>query len=545
MPMLATLLLSVFLTMALIPLCSRLALAVHAVDLPDARKVHSRPIPRGGGPAMAMGIFLPVILWVPHDPFFRAFLFSSAIIIVFGVLDDIRDLSCGVKFAAQTAAALVIVFWGGLEIQRLGDLLPEGATLPLWLGAALATVIIVGVTNAVNFSDGLDGLAGGISLLGFICIGFMAHGAGDESTTLLCLAVIGAIFGFLRFNTHPANLFMGDSGSQLLGFAAVTLSVKTSQAETGLSPLVPLILLGFPVLDLLVVMFERIASGRSPFRPDRNHFHHKLMRCGLDQDEAVFIIYVIQAFLVSVAFLMRFQSEWLILFFYAVFSGLVLAGFHAAERKGWRWRGYDLVGVFIKGRLRAFCDGALIARWSFRGALVGLNGLLLVTWVIPDWVPSNLSLFAWGCGVAVGGVWIFRKEWLGNALRVSLYLSIPFGVYLSETEPSGWIPEILLDACDIAFGILVVLVVLTLKFTRRNRGFRTTPMDFLTIFITLVIPRLPDAQLQQYNLGLLSAKIIVFFFSYEVLMGELRGEYKSLACATLGVLVLVGIRGFM
>lgn len=545
MPLLATLLLSVFLTIALIPICSRLALAVHAVDLPDARKVHSRPIPRGGGVAMAMGIFLPVILWVPHDPFFRAFLFSSGIIIVFGALDDIRDLSCTVKFAAQTAAALVIVLWGGLEIQRLGDLLPEGATLPHWLGAPLATLAIVGVTNAVNFSDGLDGLAGGISMLGFICIGFMAFGAGDEFTTLLSLAVIGAIFGFLRFNTHPANLFMGDSGSQLLGFAAVTLSIRVSQAGTGLSPLMPIILLGFPILDMLAVMFERIASGRSPFVADRNHFHHKLMRFGMEQDEAVFIIYVMQAFIVSMAFLMRFQSEWLIASFYAVFSGLVLMGFHAAERKGWRWRGYDLIGVFIKGRLRAFRDGALIVRWSFRVALVGLNGLLLVTWVIPDWVPSNLSLFAWGCTVAIGGVWIFREEWLGNALRVSLYLSIPFAVYLSETEPSGWIPEVLLDAYNLAFVVLVVLVVMTLKFTRRNRGFRTTPMDFLTIFITLVIPQLPDAQLQQYNLGMLSAKIIVFFFSYEVLMGELRGEYQSLACATLGVLVLVGIRGFI
>ena len=129
---------------------------------------------------------------------------------------------------------------------------------------------------------------------------------------LLCTAIVGAIFGFLRFNTYPATVFMGDTGSQLLGFLAITLSIGVTQRETPLSPLLPLLLLGFPVLDTITVMAERIASGRMPFSPDKNHFHHKLMRLGLFHTEAVVTIYGITALLTAAAYLLRFHSDWLL-----------------------------------------------------------------------------------------------------------------------------------------------------------------------------------------------------------------------------------------
>lgn len=543
MSLLAVLLLSVFLTIALIPLCSRLALALDAVDRPDSRRVHSMPTPRSGGLAMALGMSLPILLWVPLDPFLKAFLASAAMILVFGLVDDIVDMDCRAKFGVQTAAALLVVLWGGLEVQRLGDLLPEGVLLPRWVGTVLAVLLIVGVTNAVNFTDGLDGLAGGISLLGFICIGFIAHKAGDRAVALLCLAVIGAVFGFLRFNTHPANLFMGDSGSQLLGFTAITLALRVSQTHPEISPLLPLLLLGFPILDLLAVSCERIVSGRSPFVADRNHLHHKIMRLGLEHDEAVWVIYVLQAFLVSAAFVMRFQSDWTIMFVYGGFSGAVLTGFYVAGRSGWRWERRRVPESPLVRRIGRVRESGFMARFSFRGFEGVLIGLLWMTWVIPDGVPRELALGAWGGAAFLGVVWLFRRDWLGAALRVTLYLSIPFAVYLSETDPSAQLPMVLLDVFDGAFAVLAVLLVMTLKFTRRNRGFRTTPMDFLTIFIALVVPNLPDVRIEQLNLGLLSAKIIVLFFACEVWMGELRGNYGSLFYSTLGILGIAGMRG--
>lgn len=545
MMFLSTLLLAVFVTIALIPLCSRLAFVLHAVDLPDPRKVHTRPTPRSGGIAMAFGVFVPVVLWVPLDQFSRAFLLAAAVIVAFGLLDDIRSLSYQVKFAAQWIASLIVVLWGGLEIRSLGDLLPAGILLPHWLGAALATLAIVGVTNAVNLSDGLDGLAGGITMLGFIGIGFAAYEASDLTTTLLATAVIGAIFGFLRFNTHPANLFMGDAGSQLLGFSAITLSLKVSQGPGGLSPLMPLLLLGFPVLDTLAVMLERIASGRSPFKPDKNHFHHKLMRLGFDHKEAVFAIYVLQALLVSLAFLLRFRTDWLLLGFYAAFSGLILTGFHVAHRTGWKRRHHDFIDGYIKGKLRRARNEAFVIRTSFRIVETGLPLLLFLTWLIPEPIPGYVSGGALASAAALGLIWRYRPGWMGGALRTTLYLSIPFAVYLGDLGAPGRLPQWAAEVYHSLFGVLVLFVLLTLKLTRRNKGFRTTPMDFLTIFVTLVVPNLPDPQLRQYGMGLLSAKIIAFFFSYEVLMGELRGEFNRLYAATLLTLLAVSLRAIL
>jgi UDP-GlcNAc:undecaprenyl-phosphate GlcNAc-1-phosphate transferase len=172
-------------------------------------------------------------------------------------------------------------------VRTLGALLPDGALLPAWVAVPLTVVAIIGVTNAINLADGLDGLAGGISLLSFCCIGYLAYLEGDISVGLAALAFIGAIFGFLRFNTHPATIFMGDTGSQLLGFAAITLSLALTQRQTALSPLLPLILLGFPVLDTLTVMITRILRKRSPFSADRNHFHHNLLDLGFRHPESV------------------------------------------------------------------------------------------------------------------------------------------------------------------------------------------------------------------------------------------------------------------
>ncbi len=545
MVFLSTLLLAVFVTIALIPLCSRLAFVLHAVDLPDPRKVHTRPTPRSGGIAMALGVFVPVVLWVPLDQFSRAFLVAAAVIVAFGLLDDIRSLSYQVKFAAQWIAALIVVLWGGVEIRSLGDLLPAGRLVPHWIGAALATLAIVGVTNAINLSDGLDGLAGGISMLGFIGIGFAAYESNDLNTTLLATAVIGAIFGFLRFNTHPANLFMGDAGSQLLGFSAITLSLRVSQGPGGLSPLMPLLLLGFPVLDTLAVMLERIAAGRSPFKPDKNHFHHKLMRLGFDHKEAVLTIYLLQSLLVSLAFLLRFQSDRLLLGIYVAFSGLILSGFHVAEKAGWKRRHHDFIDGFLKAKLRKVHGEALLIRTSFRVVEAGLPLLLFLTWLIPGSIPVTLSGVGLACAVILGLIWRYRCEWMGGALKTTLYLSIPFAVYLSDTSASSRLPGFAIDLYNSLFGILVLFVLLTLKLTRRNKGFRTTPMDFLTIFVTLVVPNLPDPQLRQYGMGLLSAKIIAFFFSYEVLMGELRGEYNRLYAVTLVTLLTLGLRGIL
>ena len=206
---LSTLLLSLFITLALVPPLRSLATRYSAVDIPNERKVHSRPIPKIGGLAIACGALIPILLWASLNDFGRALMLGASIIVVAGFLDDIMDLPYKVKFLAQITAALTVIHFGHLQLNVLGNLAPEDFQLPAALAVPLTVFVIVGVTNAINLSDGLDGLAGGITLMTFICLGYLAYMGEHYFTLTLSVAVIGAIFGFLRFNTYPAVIFMG------------------------------------------------------------------------------------------------------------------------------------------------------------------------------------------------------------------------------------------------------------------------------------------------------------------------------------------------
>jgi UDP-GlcNAc:undecaprenyl-phosphate GlcNAc-1-phosphate transferase len=534
-----------FITVALIPVFRRLAIKLHAMDVPDERKVHPYPIPKSGGMAMAIGTLIPVVIWSARDPFVQSIILGAGILAVFGVIDDFRNLSYKAKFLGQLAAALVAIFFGEVRIVSLGALLPEELLLPAWVSIPLTLVVIVGVTNAINLSDGLDGLAGGICLLSFICVGYLAY-CGDQTViAVLAVAVVGAIFGFLRFNTHPATLFMGDAGSQFLGFLAVTLSLKLTQSNAALSPILPLVILGFPILDTLTVMLERIREGKSPFVADKKHFHHRLMRLGLFHTEAVFVIYVIQSLLVTGAFVFRFYSEWLLLVLYTGFSGLVVSAFYAADRTGWTLNRTGLFDRKIKGRLRVLKDKQIFIRVCFGIVEYCLPGLLLFTCFLPASVPRYVAYLGAGLACLVLLTWVIRRSWAAAAIRLALYLLVPFVIYLSELEMVSWMQDRWAQLYDLSFGVPVLFVMLTLRLTRRKKGFKITPMDFLILFIALVVPNLPDETIQSYQMGLLAAKVIVLYFSFEVLIGELRGDVKKLLVWTLAVLAVVIVRGLM
>lgn len=542
---LSTLLISLFITITLIPVFRGLAVRVHALDFPNERKVHTLPVPKSGGLAMAVGTLIPVVLWPQGNEVIRSIIIGAGIVVVFGIVDDFRELGYRAKFAGQVAAALVVILYGGIKIQCLGMLLPDDACIPNWLAIPLTLVVIVGVTNAVNLSDGLDGLAGGISMLSFALIGYLAYRSENMPIALLSFAMVGAIFGFLRFNTYPANVFMGDAGSQLLGFAAISLSLGLTQGGGALSPLLPLILLGFPVLDTLTVMLERVAQGRSPFIADNNHFHHKLLRLGLFHTEAVVLIYMVQAGLVISAFVFRFYSEWLLLGFYMVFSVAILTGFFVAEKTGWRFNRYAFLDQVVKGKLKVLKDRQVFIKVCFRFVLYGTPALFLLSCLVPGEVPSYLGIASFGLVVVLLLVRLFKRSFMTHALRISLYLCIPFVVYLGESAFIPMMTKQSIQVFNLSFGILVAFSILTMKFTRRTKGFKTTPMDFLILFIALVVPNLPDFATGIEHMGMIAVKMIAFFFSFEVLIGELRGETGKLTVGTVVALVVVGVKGMI
>jgi UDP-GlcNAc:undecaprenyl-phosphate GlcNAc-1-phosphate transferase len=540
---LSTLLLAVLITIVLVPLFSALAMRWQLVDAPNERKVHQWPIPRVGGIAMAVAAFIPIIYWNYGDRFVQAYLAGGCLLVLFGAIDDFRELSPGIKFSGQIAAALIAILFGGIKIQTLGMLAPDNFLLPEWAAIPLTLLVIVGVTNAINLADGLDGLAGGICLLIFAGIGYLAYLDDNIIIGLISLALSGVIFGFLRFNTHPASIFMGDAGSQFLGFSAITLSLALTQGHpTALSPVLPLILLGFPVLDTLTVMVIRIARGRSPFSADKNHFHHNLMEFGFLHPESVLIIYIFQTILLLAAVILRFYSDWLLLAGYLLFSILILVGFSLADRTVWKVKRFDFLDLKISGRFRLLKREGTIIRLSFRVFEFGIPLLLFSTCLVAESPSRYITVICAILTCLILLTWLIRRESLELILRPVLYILIPFAVYLSDDKVSDLLSAPLARFYNLSFGIFAVLIILISKFSRRQKGFHSSPMDFLIIILALVAPNMPDQKIQEYQLGLMAARIILLYFSYEVLLAELRGKFNRVAFATMASLLLLTIK---
>lgn len=314
-------LIAMLVTMVLIPPLMRVAARLNIVDLPNDRKVHTVAIPRVGGVAMVVGAVLPLLLWLLPLPEVIGLLLGMGVILAFGVWDDRADLDYRLKFAGQCLAAL-IVWWAGARVEAL----PLIGELTLLWSFGFTLLALLAITNAVNLADGLDGLAGGSTLLSLAAIAVLGYMAGQVAVVLIALAVMGSILGFLRFNTHPAQVFMGDAGSQFLGFATGVLAIFLTQGENSLYSLsLPILLLGLPILDTALVMIQRLREGRSPFSPDKNHIHHRLLAAGFDHYQAVFVIYIVQALLVIAAYYLRNASDTLILLCYAVCCTVIIA----------------------------------------------------------------------------------------------------------------------------------------------------------------------------------------------------------------------------
>ena len=541
----ATLILSMYITIALIPPFNKLAHKINALDVPDERKVHSIPKPRIGGIAMALSIFPPLFFWASMSPMIKSLFISSGIIVTFGVIDDFKGLDFRVKFVGQILAALVVVLYGGIQIVTWGNLLPGGFVIPKVFSIILTVIVIIGVTNAINLSDGLDGLAGGVTLLSFVCIGYLAFCFENVTILLFSVAVIGSIFGFLRYNSYPAVLFMGDTGSQLLGFLAISLILFLTQNGSALSPLLPLLILGFPILDTLTVMLSRLFSGESPFKPDKRHFHHRLISLGLYHSEAVLTIYFLQSFFVIIAFLFRFSSEWFLLAFYLIFSGVILVFFLVTSKSGWKLTRQKKFDTVVKKRLRPIKQRYPLIQITFGIVRFLLPVLLIFACFIPHSVPLYFSILAFILLAVFIITWRVSSSWLLPLSSVIFYLSIPLLIYLGETDTAPWATPFVMKVNAILFGALLVFVYLTLKFTRRKGGFKSTPLDFLILFAVLVIPNLPDESIQSLNLGSSAIKIIVLYLGFEVLTGELRNKANHIWILITVVLSLLSVRGII
>ncbi|MFP4474796.1 MAG: glycosyltransferase family 4 protein [Desulfatibacillaceae bacterium] len=543
MAYLSTVLFATVLSIMGIPIMKAVAVRVGVMDAPEPRKVHKAPVPKAGGVAMALATVSSVLIWAPLDRFLVSVIAGGLVITAFGFLDDARNLGYRAKFAGQIMAALIVMLFGGLGISTLGMLLPGGAAVPALVGWPLTLVCIVGVTNAVNLSDGLDGLAGGMGMMYFLCLAYLAHLAGDTGIIIISLALAGAIFGFLRYNTHPASVFMGDAGSQFLGFVAITCSIGLTQRNEALNSLLPLLLVGFPVLDTLTVMAERMADGRSPFVADKNHFHHKLIRIGLSHSEAVVAMYGLQGVLVILALMFRYHGEGVVLGAYLALCACVLTLFHMAHKHGYRIPRTRLLDNPLRRKLGAAVRSRKLAAILRSAAYRAAPVLLLITGLSAIAAPHYVAVMYLAFAVAVVAAGFACPDRACTTLRVFAFLAIPPMVVFGEISEVPWMSPGMHTVYNLSFGALLLLVVMSLRLGRESDGFEITPTDILILSVALVVPNLPG--LADERMGIAAAKIIVLFFTYKFLTEKESPGGRWLGWSTSASLAVAGVAGLL
>lgn len=283
------------------PVVKAFAHKVGAVDIPkDERRMHNKPIPLLGGLAIFMSFMLAVLLFAEMDRQVKGMLLGAVIIVLLGVIDDIRPLNAIFKFCVQILAAVVAVAHGNV-IQFLSNPIFFGDSLYFNLGflAIPITVIwIVAITNAVNLIDGLDGLSVGVSAINSASLLVISLLVSDVNVAIMVAALLGACLGFMPYNINPAKIFMGDTGSTFLGYILAVLSIQgLFKFYTIISFLVPFLILGVPIFDTVTAFFRRILKGQAPWKADRSHIHHKLIDMGYSQKQSVAILYLVTAIL--------------------------------------------------------------------------------------------------------------------------------------------------------------------------------------------------------------------------------------------------------
>ena len=279
--------------LTIIPFIKRIAIHVGALDIPNGRKVHTKPMPRLGGLGIYMGFLLGYILFGTMSIRMNAILIGSFIIIITGMIDDIKPIPAKIKFLFQIIAACVVAFYGQILLK---DLSAFGFYIEFGIFSYPITVLfIVGIINCINLIDGLDGLAAGLSSIYFVTIGIviMYWTHTFDLDAMLTFIMLGATLGFLCHNFNPAKIFMGDSGSMFLGYIIAVIALLGFKNVTLTTLLAPICLLAIPIMDTAFAIIRRLINKKPIDEPDKEHLHHQLLNLHLSHRNTVLVIYLI------------------------------------------------------------------------------------------------------------------------------------------------------------------------------------------------------------------------------------------------------------
>ena len=525
--------------MLVIPLAWRIAPYLNMVDTPDeSRKVHSRPIPRVGGWGIAAGTLLPICVTQQLDPLLKSYVLGGVILFVYGMWDDARQAGHWFKFTGQAMAAGLVVFYGDLYVVDwpfIGDALPV-----LW--AKIFTVIaLMGMVNAINHSDGLDGLAGGESILSLIVIAYLGYLCTNELTVGMALATMGGILGFLRYNTHPARVFMGDAGSQFLGFTLGFLAILLTQvAMPSISSASPLLFLGLPIADILAVLYKRAKGKLNWFKATRNHVHHRLLDLGFDHYETVVVIYSVQALLVTLAVLLRFESDYLVGGTYLVVVSTLFVALGVAESHGWRRRTFG-VSVFtnLAQTLRA---NDKIRRVPLAMISILLPVSLMAGALSATKVPRDFGVVAGVIGLIVAIEVLFNRAPDTVINRLAVYVAAIFSSYLFvEFHPGPRFGSFEIAAFVVTL-LLAIAVAVYIRYTSEEK-FGATPTDYLFVFGVIALVVFGGIDIRARETVQMVMFSIVLLYAYEAVLSMAQKRWNAISVSTVVCLLTLAIRG--
>lgn len=523
---------AIVLTMMAIPPLMMVAHRFHFLDTPDYRKVHKTTVPRIGGVAMVCISIVLMSLLVLEKQNYAMFVLGYLVLFVFGVLDDIRNLDYKYKLLGQVLAGLLVFQSGFVRIETLplitGQLDPPSSLL-------VTLLFMVAVTNAVNFVDGLDGLAGGTSLLTFSLIGVLAAQIGHFDILFMALIFSGTILGFLRFNTHPASIFMGDTGSQFLGFSMACLALMLTQQDAGLfSPALVLLLLGLPIFDIVSVVCQRLLAGQSPFKPDKRHIHHKLLELTGSHLHAVAIIYVLQILLLQLCYYYRFAGDSKLLLVYMIFSLGLVALYFLARSAGtrhfmkldlgedpWFKKGYANQSLFhlaLFSSLILFLFMHALIPWARQLDTLVLGTLAMLVFLLlalrfgnrPISLPERCVVY-----VAVGML-------LMSNLQVDIQSAPAYIVNISNLLP--------------ILGVLMGGSFIVAMLLKSSSGFQLNNLDLLLISIIVLGLLIPDLPLST-GLKYLIMSIALCFYVIEYGISQFPNRALMIRISLFGLLL--------
>ena len=447
----------------------------------------------------------------------------------------------------QAIATLTAIMIGGFRISTLGNLFGMG-DVSLGIFAVPFTVLaIIGVTNAVNLLDGLDGLAGGVSAIAATAMAVLALHTGNKPLLVMAVALVGSVLGFLRNNSYPATIFMGDTGSLFLGYCMGLFSViLVAQGDGGISAAVPLLILAVPVLDTLYVMWMRMRAGKNLFLPDNNHIHHRFLDLGVGHKFTVIIVYLFSYLLAALAGIFHnlptYQLMALLAFAYTIIY-IVAKGFSR---------------IIGRKRQQLIRNNRSLRDTRFYRRLVavtrflkfGVKYLIIMALSLSIFIPSPATgetIIICTFLLLFSVVLIFLTNDRGNRfLLFVLYFDGAFVIFLMENlgRSITFLQVPLLFFSHLIFFILFLMVGIKIFIRNRTGEMLSSPIEYLILFIVISVPLFPMELTQRYHLLTVAGKSVILFAAYKLILMRQAWRNRKIIVATLFALLMVTVKGY-